>query len=63
MGALRPSVPSADAGQWFRLTDVLRYAITDREHELGGDDEAIDNIAVSATYAMWCAAFSNAQAG
>ena len=45
------------------MTDVVRYAIADRVRELGGDDEAINNIAVCATYAMWCAAVSNAQAG
>jgi len=37
--------------------DVVRDAIKDRVHEFGGDDAAIDDIAMSATYAMWCTAF------
>lgn len=48
---------------WQTSTEVVRYAIADRVRELGGDDEAINNIAVNATYAMWCAAFSNTQTG
>ena len=48
---------------WETSTDVVRFAIADRVRELGGDDEAIDTIAVSATSAMWCVAFSNAQVG
>lgn len=48
---------------WQTSTEVVRYAIADRVRELGGDDEAINNIAASATYAMWCAAFADAQAG
>ena len=48
---------------WETSTDVVRYAIADRVRELGADDEAINNIAVSATYAIWCAAFANARAG
>jgi len=48
---------------WETSTDVVRFAIADRVRELGGDDEAIDTIAVSAAYAMWCVAFSNAQVG
>ena len=48
---------------WETSTEVVRFAIADRVRELGGDDEAINTIAVSATYAMWCAAVSNAQAG
>jgi hypothetical protein len=48
---------------WQTSTEVVRYAIADRVRELGGDDEAINNIAVSATYAMWCVAFANVHAG
>ncbi len=48
---------------WETSTEVVRYAIADRVRELGGDDEAIDTIAVCATYALWCVAFANAQAG
>ena len=48
---------------WEPSTEVVRFAIADRVRELGGDDEAINNIAVSATYAIWCAAFANARAG
>ena len=48
---------------WQTSTDVVRYAIADRVRELGGDDEAIDTIAINATYAMWCVACSSAQAG
>jgi len=40
--------------------DVVRHAIKDRVHELGGDDDVIDDIAVAATYAMWCTAFATA---
>jgi hypothetical protein len=48
---------------WETSTEVVRFAIADRVRELGGDDEAINNIAVCATYAMSCAAVANAQAG
>jgi len=48
---------------WQMSTDVVRYAIGDLVRELGGDDEAINDVAIAATYAMWYAAFSNAQAG
>jgi len=44
-----------------RVFNRRRHA--DRVRELGADDEAINNIAVSATYAIWCAAFANARAG
>ena len=44
---------------WVTSTDVVRHAIADRVRELGGNDEAIEDIAVAATYAMWCTAFSN----
>lgn len=48
---------------WETSTDVVRRAIADRVRELGGDDEAVDTIAISATYALWCVGFDNAQAG
>ncbi|WP_328361009.1 hypothetical protein OG976_09475 [Mycobacterium sp. NBC_00419] len=46
---------------WVTSTDVVRYAIADTVRKLGGDEEAIDDIAVAATYAMWCTAFSDGQ--
>ena len=39
--------------------DVIRYAITDRVRELGGNDDTVGEIALAAAYAMWCAACSS----
>ena len=39
---------------WETSTDVVRYAIADRVRQLGGTEEAINDIALAATYAIWC---------
>ena len=39
--------------------DVVRGAIADRVHALGGDDEIAGEIALAACYAMWCTACSS----
>jgi len=41
--------------------DVVRHAIEDRIRDLGGNDDTIDEIAMAASYAMWCAALSTDQ--
>ncbi|BBZ77761.1 hypothetical protein MANY_30980 [Mycolicibacterium anyangense] len=46
---------------WVTSTDVVRYAIADTVRKLGGDEEAIDDIATAATYAIWCSAFTTGQ--
>ena len=38
--------------------DVVRSAIADRVHDLGGSDETADEIALAACYAMWFTAAS-----
>jgi hypothetical protein len=38
--------------------DVVRSAIVDRIHDLGGSDETADEIALAACFAMWCTACS-----
>lgn len=34
--------------------DAVRAAIADRVHELGGTDQAVNDIALAAAYAVWC---------
>lgn len=34
--------------------DAVRWAIADRIRDLGGNEQAVDDVAVAAAYAMWC---------
>lgn len=34
--------------------DAVRLAIADRIHELGGTEQAVNDIALAAAYAVWC---------
>lgn len=43
--------------------DLIRYAIADQVRSLGGNDEDIDGICVSAAYAVWCWGLSGPQRG
>lgn len=46
-------------GSLTTSVDVVRSAIADRVHDLGGSDEVAGEIALAACYAMWCTACSS----
>lgn len=41
-------------GPLVTCLDTVRAAIADRIHELGGTEQAVNDIALAAAYAVWC---------
>lgn len=41
-------------GPLMTSLDTVRAAIADRVHEIGGTEQAVNDIALAAAYAVWC---------